>query len=436
MTSGVNVVQDNMDERSLRTASFKTLGCRLNQAEMDALAFRLQEKGVRILPFGEPADLTVINTCTVTHGADQDSRYAIRTAIRKSPRGRVVVTGCYAQMSPEAVKAIDGVDLVLGNDEKLKLLEYLNPDFREFQPDAIETPVTESKTRANLKIQDGCDYHCSFCIIPFARGRARSVPFGDVVRETENLVARGFLEIILTGVNIGTYCAEENGRPRRFVDLVDRLQQIDGLARLRISSIEPNTVTDALLRLMNQSNVICPHLHIPIQSASDPILTAMRRKCRRARLERLLDRIRALLPEAGVGTDVIVGFPGETDERFEDTLRFLASAGFSYLHIFPFSGREGTAADKMADAVDPALIRRRAEVLKVLDHELRLSFARLHVGRTLSVLFERPDRQGRQEGLTPNYLRVKTVGNFPMHGILPGRISRIEGENPVPFVTI
>lgn len=395
------------------TASLKSLGCRLNQAEMEALGAQLRCRGIVVRPFGESVDLTVINTCTVTHDADRDSRYAIRQAIRKSPRGRIVVTGCYAQMSPEAVRAIDGVDLVLGNDEKMRLLAHLDgwvargrlsggdEGRRQKTPEA----TGPNRTRTNLKIQDGCDSHCSFCIIPFARGRARSVPFGDVVREAEALVSQGFKEIVLTGVNIGTYSSEEGGRRRCFADLVDRLQEIEGLSRLRISSIEPNTVTDRLLQLMSRSSVVCPHLHIPIQSASDPTLAAMRRKYRKDRLKRLMDKIRNSLPEAGIGTDVIVGFPGETDMHFEETLRFIESADFSYLHVFPFSAREGTAAHKMAGANGPEVIHRRAKVLRTLGQGLHSQFARRFSGKTVPVLFEEPDGD-RQTGLMPNYLRV------------------------------
>lgn len=402
-------------QTSIQTASFKTLGCRLNQAEMDALARRLQDCGVHILPFGREVDLTVVNTCTVTSDADRDSRYAIRQAIRRSPRGRVVVTGCYAQMSPAAVKAIDGVDLVLDNREKMNLLEHLKFQVPDIHASGIEASSSESKTRSTLKVQDGCDYHCTFCIIPFARGRAQSPPFPDVVREAEGLVARGFREIVLTGVNIGTYCSEENGKPRRLVDLIGRLQEIDGLARLRISSIEPNTVTDALLKLMSRSDTICPHLHIPIQSASDPILAAMRRKYRRARLEALMEKIRTAIPDAGIGTDVIAGFPGETDALFEETLRFVESAGFSYLHAFPYSARAGTAASKLADAVPTDVIHRRVNLLRELSLELHARFARRFAGRTLPVLFECPEGE-IQTGLTGNYLRVQFPSSHSLRG--------------------
>jgi len=403
-----------MDPLSIKTATFKSLGCRLNQAEMDLLAFRLQSKGIRILPFGQPADLTVINTCTVTQDADRDSRHAIRQAGRKSPKGRIAVTGCYAQMSPESVRSIEGVHLVLDNSEKMNLVKILGI---EDQPERQDAPVSlsASKTRANLKIQDGCDYHCSFCIIPFARGRAQGLPFRDIMREAKDLVARGFTEIVLTGVNIGTYSSQESGNPRRFADLVDEFQEVEGLKRLRISSIEPNTVTDRLLKVMKKSQVVCPYFHIPIQSASDGVLSAMRRKYRKAKLTALTGKIREQFPEAGMGTDVIVGFPGETDDRFEETLTFIESAGFSYLHVFPFSPREGTPAAKLADSIHPDVINRRVAVLRAVSDRLRTQFASRFLGRILPVLFEEPE-SGWQTGLTPNYLRVRLRSQQNLRG--------------------
>jgi threonylcarbamoyladenosine tRNA methylthiotransferase MtaB len=416
----------------IQTVSFKTLGCRLNQSETDAIEAKFRERNYTVVPFGETADLTIINTCTVTNEADRAGRYEIRKAVRFSRKGRIVVTGCYAQIKPEEIRTIDGVDLILGNQEKYKIFDYLDrlekgkeeeplvfvTDSRKLDSIAADGFVSAaSRTRAFLKIQDGCDYYCSFCIIPFARGRARSRPFYEALDEAKKLADLGYREIVLTGVNIGTYCSEENGRPRRFVDLVDRLQQIGGLARLRISSIEPNTVTDSLLMLMGRSKVICPHLHIPIQSASDALLSAMRRKYRRARIERLMDKIKTMIPEAGVGTDIIIGFPDETEERFEETLRFVETAGFSYLHIFPFSPRDGTPAAKLANAVPLDVIRRRAGALRAVSKKLRADFASRFVGRTLSVLFEEPDGD-LQAGYTPNYIRVRVRSNTDWQGEL------------------
>lgn len=389
--------------QKIRTVTFKTLGCRLNQSETDAIEAKFREKGYGIVPFGDPADLTVINTCTVTNEADRKSRYAIRQAIRASRKGRVVVTGCYAQMKPEEIRSMEGVDLILGNDEKYKLFHYLET----LDEGKLDEPLTSaaSRTRAFLKIQDGCDYYCSFCIIPFARGRARSRPFHEAIAEAQKLTALGYREIVLTGVNIGTYYDRENRK--RFVDLLEEMQKIPGLHRIRISSIEPNTVIESLLRLMSGSDVVCPYLHIPIQSASDQILSAMRRKYRVGRLERLLEKIEKYLPEAGIGTDVIVGFPGETEAHFEETIRFIQDHPFSYLHIFPYSERSGTIAERLPNAVDSRTKKRRIGVLREINRMIRMKYARQFLGQVAPILFEQSDEEGFRTGYAPNYLKVK-----------------------------
>ncbi|HSA58338.1 MAG TPA: tRNA (N(6)-L-threonylcarbamoyladenosine(37)-C(2))-methylthiotransferase MtaB [bacterium] len=435
-------------QTTIQTVSFKTLGCRLNQAETDALEVRLRERGYRVRKFGEPVDLTVINTCTVTGDADRDSRYAIRQAVKKSQGGRVVVTGCYAQMSPEAVRTIDGVDLVLGNHEKYRLIEFLDHvrDGKLKEPIAflthgrggaiwseeslVSSGASASRTRASLKIQDGCDYVCSFCIIPFARGRARSRPQEDVLKEADAFIDRGFREIVLTGVNIGTYYDRTSNA--RFADLLDKLSTLKGQFRLRISSIEPNTVTTRVLRLMAEREKICPHLHMPIQSGSDPILAVMRRKYRRARLERLANEFHKLMPEGALGTDVVVGFPGETDRDFRGTRRLVQDAAFSYLHVFPFSARAGTAASKLSASVPPEVVHDRASDLRTLSSDLWTSFARRFEGHRMPVLFEDSKEDLCQEGLTPNYLRVRVSTHKDLRGqVWPIRLGALEDASPL-----
>jgi threonylcarbamoyladenosine tRNA methylthiotransferase MtaB len=401
----------------IRHASFKTLGCRLNQAEMEALQARLAGCGIKILPFGESVDLTVINTCTVTQDADRDSRYAIRTAIRKSPRGRIVVTGCYAQMRPDQIRAIDGVDLVLGNDEKPALLKHLG-----LVEEEVEFPLATFRTRANLKIQDGCDYHCSFCIIPFARGRAQSRDFSAVVRDAEVLVDQGLKEIVLTGVNIGTYY--DRASNARFPDLLDKLSLLPGDFRIRISSIEPNTVTNRLLKLMAGREKICPHLHVPIQSGSDVILASMRRKYRRARLERLAREFHHLLPDGSLGTDVIVGFPGETEEDFEKTVMLLEDEAFSYVHVFPYSDREGTISSKLVGHLSKEMIRQRSGILTELSLRLKRRFAQKFVNTFQPVLFEEGE-DGLFSGYTPHYLRVRIPSREDLKRPFPSIIPAI-----------
>lgn len=413
----------------IRTVAFKTLGCRLNQSETDAIEAKFRERSYTIVPFGERADLTVVNTCTVTNDADRKSRYAIRQAVRSSRRGRVVVTGCYAQMKPEEIRSMEGVDLVLGNDEKYKLFDYLenlgdgkldeplvfvgdHGDLERITADGFISAA--SRTRAFLKIQDGCDYYCSFCIIPFARGRARSRPFSETLEEARKLAERGYREIVLTGVNIGTYY--DRASDKRLPDLLDKMQRIPGLDRIRISSIEPNTVTEGLLKVMSDSDIICPYLHIPIQSASDKILSAMRRKYRAARLEKLMEKIAKYLPDAGLGTDVIVGFPGETEEDFEETVRFIEDHPFSYLHIFPYSERSGTLSEKLPDPVDQKTKKRRLGVLREINRIIRKAYARKFFGKVLPVLFEEADRRGMHSGYTPNYIRVSVSSETDLRG--------------------
>jgi len=426
-------------ERPIQSVSFKTLGCKLNQSESDAIRARFQENKYNIRPFGEAVDLTVINTCTVTNNADSKSRAAIRRAIHNSPWGRIVVTGCYAQVKPEDIQAIEGVDLILGNDEKYHIFDHLE----KLHQGKLETPLTivndegefarvsgdgfisaTARTRAFLKIQEGCDYYCSYCIIPFARGRARSRPFSQTLEEARNLVERGYRELVLTGINIGTYQAEDG--QRRLVDLLAALEQIDGLDRVRVSSIEPNTVTDDLLHLVAESKVICNHLHIPLQSANDDQLRAMNRKYRLAEYAQLMVRFRKILPEAALGTDVIVGFPGETEAHFEKTAAFIRRQPFAYLHIFRYSPRAGTAAAKLENAVEFHEVKRRSAILHQTGQMLKSAYARQYAGAILPVLFDRW-QAGFASGYTRNYLRVQAPAPYDLtRSSLPVRLDKSE----------
>lgn len=409
-----------MPENSpIKSVAFKTLGCKLNQSETDAIEAKFRERGFAVKSFGDEADLTVINTCTVTNDADAGSRAAIRQAVRVSPRGRIAVTGCYAQVSPDEIKAIQGVDLVLGSDEKYRIFDYLSGiengkleeplvyvnDEGEFDSVSEDGFVSAtSRARAFLKVQEGCDYYCSYCIIPFSRGRARSRPISDSIAEAKKLVDQGFDEIVLTGINIGTY-SYENGHTHKIADLLDGLQQVPGLKRLRLSSIEPNTVSDDLLKLIRDSEVICPHMHIPLQGGNDDQLAAMNRKYDIATYQNLMDRFREHLPEAALGTDIIAGFPGETDEHFERTLSFIQKNPFTYLHIFRYSPRKGTAAAKLKNPVDPQTIKKRSQILHQTNKMLKSVYARRFIGRSLKVLFDQ-EKHGLQIGYTPNYVQV------------------------------
>lgn len=404
---------------SIKTVTFKTLGCKLNQSESDAIEAKFKERGYEVKSYGDEVDLTVINTCTVTNAADSGSRAAIRQAIRTSPAGRIAVTGCYAQVSPDEIKAIAGVDMILGNDEKYKIFDYLD----ELKTGKLEEPLiyvndegefhsvsedgfvsATSRSRAFLKVQEGCNYFCSYCIIPFTRGRARSRSYEDTIQEAKRLVDKGFNEVVLTGINIGTY-HYQNGRSYKITDLLDGLQHVHGLERIRLSSIEPNTIEDDLLKLIRDSKVICPHMHIPVQGGNADQLKAMNRKYTIEEYENLMKRFQNFLPEAALGTDIIIGFPGETDEHFNNTLEFIQKHPFTYLHIFRYSQRKGTVAAKLPDQVDPKVIKKRAQIMHQTNKMLKNNYIRKHLGQTRPVLFDQ-EKNGLQVGYTNNYIQV------------------------------
>ncbi len=406
----------------IRRVSFHTLGCKLNQAETAAIAALFARQGYEVVPFRQEADLTYINTCTVTNEADAKSRQTIRQAVQASPGGRVVAVGCYAQVKPEEVAGLDGVDMVLGTHEKYQIFDLLDrleeghrggPLVLVSDTGDIETydesPFISatSRTRAFLKVQEGCDYGCSYCIIPAARGRARSRPLASCLAEVRRLVAEGYREVVLTGVNIGTWVDGD----RRFHHLLAKVSETSGLRRIRISSIEPNLVTDELLKVVAGSENICPHFHVPLQHASDRILRAMRRRYTMADYRRVMERITAALPGAAIGADVIVGFPGETDADFKQLAHALTELPTSYHHIFRYSERAGTVAVKLTDPVDPVLRKERSAVLREISRKKEQTYAQRFVGRIKEVYFEQSITAGGWEGMTDNYLRVRVPGN-------------------------
>lgn len=397
-------------------ASLHTIGCRLNQAETAVLADRLKQRGYEVVEYGEPTDLLVLNTCSVTDEAERVCRYEIRRTLRISPHAFVAVTGCYAQTGAHALRAIPGIDLIVGGQYKMNLPDYLPaPDALRKQPSAelLHTRTLDredfvmpgvggyTSVRANLKIQDGCNFMCSFCIIPFARGHERSRQFEDVIREADALAARGHRELVLTGVNIGRY--EHQGRS--LVDLIQRLETIAGVERIRISSIEPTTVTDELLEYMATSVKLCRYLHIPLQSGSDEMLQAMNRHYTVKDYTDLIERALSRIPDLGLGTDLLVGFPGEGESQFAGTQAVARALPFAYFHVFGFSKRPGTAALRIKPTVHPSTIKARCRSLSTLSRLKRLAFAQRYTGRSLDVLFEGQDK-GLWTGLTHNYLRV------------------------------
>ncbi len=394
-----------------KRVALNTLGCRLNLSETGSLAQGFVDRGYEIVPFGEKADVVFINTCTVTDSADSTCRNLIRKAHKSSPEGKIIVAGCYAQMEPERIAGMQGVDLVLGNTEKYKVFDYLNEERTEsikvdktWEFYGAATTEADSHTRAFLKIQDGCNYVCSFCIIPFARGRSRAISVEEASIQARELVSKGFKEIVLTGVNIGEY---ERSSGERLSDLARSLLEIDGLERLRLSSVEPNTITDELLDVLEDSPKFMDHFHIPLQSGDDEILRQMRRRYTVGDYQQIIEKVMKRFPKAGVGADVIVGFPGETNEQFMNTYNLMRDLPLTHFHVFPYSKRKNTTAAKLENHIPHHVKKDRVRSLIHLgDAKLRM-FAEDQVGSLSQVLFERRDKNGLWSGHTTNYVRVK-----------------------------
>lgn len=394
-----------------KSVSFYTHGCRLNFSETGSIAQGFVDRGYKVVEFGAPADVTFINTCTVTDGADSSCRNTIRKAHKTSPDGRIVVAGCYAQMNPQEIADMQGVDLILGTSEKYKVFDYLE----EVSEQAVKvdktsefwgaaTTLADSHTRAFLKIQDGCNYVCSFCIIPQARGRSRTITIQQAVDEATQLVDQGYKEIVLTGVNIGEYASTSG---ESLEDLVKRILDINGLERLRLGSVEPNTITESLLRTLKDSPKAMDHFHVPMQSGSNEILTSMRRKYLKDDYIDIISRIIDYFPNAGIGADVIVGYPGETRAQFEETKQLLTELPITHFHVFPFSKRQKTLASRMESHVHHEEKKSRVKELLALG-ELKLrDLAQTQVGLDNQVLFERPDEDGFFHGYTSNFIKVK-----------------------------
>ena len=392
-----------------------TLGCKLNFAETATIARQFTQRGFEVVDFGKPADVVVLNTCTVTEKADRECRQLVRRALRRSPDAFVIVTGCYAQLQPEQIASIKGVDLVLGSKEKFSVFDHgvfvkrTIPDIRVSSLAAADSVAMadssgyDDRTRAFLKIQDGCDYHCSFCTIPLARGSSRSAPVSEVVARAREIVEKGYREVVLTGVNVGDY---RSGNSEKLIDLLRALEFVDGIERIRISSVEPNLLNDDLLRYWLDSRKVCNHFHIPLQSGSDPVLKRMRRRYNRDWYAGRMASIKAADPDAGIGADVIVGFPGETDALFDETYQFLVDQPLSYLHVFSYSERSNTTAVRLDDKVDPKVRNERSERLRILSEKKRRAFCEGLKGRGVRVLFESPLHGGIQTGLTEEYARI------------------------------
>ncbi len=393
-----------------KRVSFHTLGCRLNFSETGSIAQGFVDRGYEVVEFGTSSEVTFINTCTVTDGADSTCRNLIRKAFKASPEGKIVVAGCYAQMDADRISKMTGVDLVLGTSEKYKVFDYLEEDTEQtIHIDktasfyGAATSEAEGHTRAFLKIQDGCNYVCSFCIIPQARGRSRALPIKEAIENAKKVIAAGFKEIVLTGVNIGEY---EVNTGERLTDLVTQLLNLEGLERLRLSSVEPNTITDELLDVFASSPKFMDHFHIPLQSGDDDILTLMKRRYTVDEYRRLINKVITRFPNAGIGADIICGFPGETEEQFKNTFNLLKDLPITHFHVFPYSSRKNTIAARMENHIQHGVKKDRVRTLNMFGDAKLALFSEDQVGTSNEVLFERQNDAGFWEGYTKNYVRI------------------------------
>jgi len=420
---------ENIDSRvpEVQTASFATLGCKTNQFESASMQETLQAAGYSVIPFEEGADLVIANTCTVTSATDAQSRNLIRRARRFNATCRVVVTGCYAQIDPEALHDLPGVSLVIGNEEKQRLLDFLKKkngeptnievsDIRQVQSICLP-PLTSfaGHSRAFVQIQNGCDAFCSYCIIPYARGASRSACPDEILQRVAKLVASGYPEIVLTGIHIGGYGADLHPK-LTLNDLVRQIELETGVHRLRLGSLEPTELTDELLTTMAASPVICPHLHIPLQAGDDSVLQRMGRTYDREFFARLVRKVRAALPSAAICLDVITGFPGETEQEFANTYDLIADLPISDLHVFPYSRRPGTPAASLPGQVPGNVSRLRAEQLRRLATEKYRQFAENFLGQELEVVVESGSRGGLLKGISGNYLEIHFPGAASLAG--------------------
>ncbi len=397
-----------------KKVAFYTLGCKLNYSESSTIGFDLINKGYEIVDFDASPDIFIINTCSVTDFADQKNRKIIRKAKKINPNGKVVVIGCYAQLKPEEIEKIEGVDLILGATEKFKVADHLTEDENKIFSCQVEDVQDfhhsfsfGERTRSFLKIQTGCDYICTYCTIPMARGKSRSGNPNEIVRNAEMIAAKGIKEIVLTGVNIGDYGKGLDGDEKNFHYLLKLLDKVEGIERIRISSIEPNLLTNDVIELVATSEKIVPHFHIPLQSGSDKILQTMKRRYLTSLYKDRVEMVKRILPHAGIGVDVIVGFPGENDIEFNKTYEFIESLDISYLHVFTYSERSGTPAATMPEKVPFRIRKDRNEILSKLSDSKRRVFNSSFINSTRKVLAEKPVSGSFYSGFTDNYIKVR-----------------------------
>ena len=402
-----------------KSVALHTLGCKLNYSETSAIERLLENDGFVKKDFTEEADVYVINTCSVTENADKECRYLVRRIQREAPKAMVVITGCYAQLKPKEIAAIDGVDLVLGAAEKFNITTHLRQLTKGDSTKICSCDIEDvngfhssfsinNRTRTFLKVQDGCDYNCSFCTIPMARGKSRSNTIKNVLTEIKEIAEKGVKEIVLTGINLGDFGKDDNGNKSNegFYDLLYAIENSEGVSRYRISSIEPNLLSNKIIELVAGSKKIMPHFHIPLQSGSNKILASMRRRYKKELYAEKVSLIKKLIPGCCIGVDVITGFPGETDEDFNDTVSFLKEIDVSYFHVFTYSERANTQALNIEPIVPVDIRNKRTKILRTLSYKKLQDFTQKHFGETRKVLFELPDKNGMMEGYTDNYIKI------------------------------
>lgn len=403
-----------------KRVAFYTLGCKLNYSETSAIGRQFSQAGFRTVEFTSEADVYVINTCSVTENADKKCRKVVKEALKYSPHAYITIVGCYAQLKPAEISEIPGVDLVLGAAEKFQIIEHITDLTKTDKAVVYNKPISEAnqfvnaysfgdRTRTFLKVQDGCDYSCSFCTIPLARGTSRSETIDNVIKQAYEIAASGVKEIVLTGVNLGDFGIRSGHREDRFFDLVRALDEVEGIDRIRISSIEPNLLTSDIIEFVAQSKRFVPHFHIPLQSGSNKILGLMRRRYRRELYVDRVAKIKQLMPHCCIGVDVIVGFPGETHADFLDTYQFLNDLDISYLHVFTYSERENTPAATMENPVPGSQRADRSKMLHILSEKKRRAFYESQLKETVQVLFEGDLKEGFMHGFSRNYVKVRAL---------------------------
>ena len=425
----------------MKRVAFYTLGCKVNQYETEAMLELFEKEGYEKAETEDYADVYVINTCTVTHMSDRKSRQYIRRMKKKNPDAIITVVGCYSQVSPEEILSIDEVNLVMGTNDRKKIVEEVKKidasrkvstvdDIMKVKAfEEIEINKTNGKTRAFLKIQDGCDRYCSYCIIPYARGRVRSRDLESIVKEVENLAANGYKEVVLTGIHVASYGKDIKETDIKLLDVIKQINDIEGIERIRLSSVEPILFTDEFVEAVSAMDKVCPHYHLSLQSGCDETLKRMKRRYTTEEYKTIVDRLRAAIPNVSITTDVIVGFPGETNEEFDKTYEFLKDIELTHMHIFKYSPRKGTPAATMENQVDPSTKHERSEKLLQLNEENFKKFGQKMLDKEFNVLFEQKVGDNKFEGLTENYVKVIVESDKDLsEQILKVKITDVKNE--------